>query len=96
MSKIETFILRAFEALARPTKTFFSCLQCSVQCGGGTKTRTVSCETTFRDQKISLHEAECMAEEVDKPATTEQCNTMDCYIWAHDHSCDECRGIKKY
>ena len=50
--------------------------QCSVQCGGGTQTRTVTCTRT--DDKHSFPDSVCEKLIGTKPPTSQPCNTQSC------------------
>lgn len=55
--------------------------QCSKLCGGGTKTRTVACETT---DGASATDSDCITTVGTKPSTSTDCNTAACppvYSW---------------
>ncbi|PZO79293.1 MAG: hypothetical protein DI626_11630 [Micavibrio aeruginosavorus] len=49
---------------------------CSASCGGGTRTRTVTCQ---REDGTTAADSNCTAT---KPATSEACNTSSCYTYS--------------
>ena len=47
---------------------------CSVSCGGGTSTRSVTCQC----DGVNVADSRCTAAGLSKPATSQACNTQEC------------------
>lgn len=64
---------------------------CSVDCGGGTQTRTVTCQrrdaTNSNLDVQTVADSFCAAHGLTKPTTSQSCNTQ---------SCTECKGQGSY
>jgi len=64
---------------------------CSVDCGGGTQTRTVTCQrrdaTNSSLDVQTVADSFCAAHGLTKPTTSQSCNTQ---------SCTECKGTGSY
>ena len=64
---------------------------CSVDCGGGTQTRTVTCQrrdaTNSNLDVQTVADSFCAAHGLTKPTTSQSCNTQ---------SCTECKGTGSY
>ncbi|XP_070210534.1 thrombospondin type-1 domain-containing protein 4-like isoform X2 [Littorina saxatilis] len=59
--------------------------ECSAECGGGEKQRTVEC---IDGQRVQIPDSYCSG---DKPAAKEQCNSQACNTqWWHSHWSDQC------
>ena len=70
---------------------------CSADCGGGTQTRTVTCQrrdaTTATLDKQTVADSFCTAHGLTKPATSQKCNTQSCVECKGQGTYDsECRG----
>ncbi|KAK3743252.1 hypothetical protein QZH41_017056, partial [Actinostola sp. cb2023] len=69
--------------------------KCSAKCGGGSRSRTISCKETLLNQtNLAVDENSCITEVGFTPNVKEQCNTMDCYVWTKDYPCEGCKGYR--
>lgn len=70
-----------------------SSLQCSVPCGGGTKTRQVACKKKLGNGTWTVLTADQCSDVIGvKPPNSTRCHAMPCHKWRVLYPCVSCGG----